>query len=81
MKYYDVTYKKPIEHDAGHPALGILRAVECEDSASIDEVKNQALNLISFCSPWEASEFEIISVVETPEAGRPRPLPDDAIVD
>jgi hypothetical protein len=81
MKYYDVTYKKPIEHDSGHSALGKLRAVECEDSASIDEVKNQALHLISFSSPWTASEFEIISVVETPEENRPRPLPDDAIVD
>ena len=75
MKYYDVTFKKPIEHEPGHPAIGIYHAIECEDSASMDDVRNKALALIGFCAPWDASAVEILSVVETPEENRPRPYP------
>jgi hypothetical protein len=80
-KYYDIVYKKPIVHDEGHPALGTMWAVEYDESASIDDVRNSIKELIGFGAPWDANGLEIVSIVPTPEEGLPRPLPDDAIVD
>ena len=75
MKYYDVTYKKPIEHDPGYPALGKMIALEVEDTATIDDVKDRALYLIGVAAPWDVSLVEILTVVETPEENLPRPTP------
>jgi hypothetical protein len=75
MKYYDVTYKKPVTHDEGHPALGKMIALQVEDSATIDDVKNMASYLIGVGAPWDVSLLEILSVVESPEENLPRPTP------
>ena len=75
MKYYDVTYKKPIVHEEGYPSLGTLVAMQVEDSASMDEIIDRAKYLATFGAPWDKNGLEIVSVVETPEENRPRPYP------
>ena len=81
MKYYDITYKKPVEHDSGHPALGKLVAMEAYDSASMDDVTARAKFLITLGAPWDASGLEILSIVETSEENRPAAPPPHAIED
>lgn len=75
MKYYDITYKTPIVFDGGYPSLGKLNAMSIDDSASIDEVRTQAIFLITVGVPWNPNELEILDIVETPEENRPRPHP------
>lgn len=75
MKYYDITYKKPIVHEEGHPALGKLIAMDVPDDATIDIIKDRAKFLLSLGAPWDINALEIVTVVETPEENLPRPHP------